>query len=194
MAIVISAGASPIKRLLVANRSEIAIRIFRASYFHRHLIFRTLSQLAFLDMSNVSTRMLYPRRNGAQDLTGFAETKVSCVDRTRIRNLAALARSGSWPRGSPPRTKQRRRRRACLKDVAFNSGGVVVSYFEWVQDLQRLFWEEEEVMRREYQVLDRAFEQVQARSRKDNVFNRTAAMAIGVERVRGAKETRGLFP
>lgn len=70
----------------------------------------------------------------------------------------------------------------------------MVSYFEWVQDLQRLFWEEEEVTRREYQLLDRTFERVLARSKRENLFNRTAAMAIGVERVRGAKETRGLFP
>lgn len=70
----------------------------------------------------------------------------------------------------------------------------MVSYFEWVQDLQRLFWEEEELTRREYQLLDRAFERILARSKRENLFNRTAAMAIGVERVRGAKETRGLFP
>ncbi|RXH41744.1 hypothetical protein XH94_06300 [Bradyrhizobium zhanjiangense] len=62
-----------------------------------------------------------------------------------------------------------------------------------LQDLQRLFWEEE-VMRREYQLLDRAFERVLARSSRESLFNRTAAMAMGVERVRGAKETRGLFP
>jgi len=81
-----------------------------------------------------------------------------------------------------------------LPDILCNSGGVVVSYFEWVQDLQQLFWEEEEVMRREYKILDRAFDQMAVRARRDKVSNRTAAMAIGVEKVRGAKMTRGLFP
>jgi glutamate dehydrogenase (NAD(P)+) len=81
-----------------------------------------------------------------------------------------------------------------LPDILCNSGGVIVSYFEWVQDLQQLFWEEEEVMRREYQILDRAFDHMVTRARVDKIPHRTAAMAIGVEKVRAAKTTRGLFP
>lgn len=81
-----------------------------------------------------------------------------------------------------------------IPDILCNAGGVVVSYFEWVQDLQQLFWEEEEVTRREYHILDRAFDQMVQRAKRDNVPHRTAAMAIGVEKVRAAKATRGLFP
>jgi glutamate dehydrogenase (NAD(P)+) len=81
-----------------------------------------------------------------------------------------------------------------IPDILCNSGGVVVSYFEWVQDLQQLFWEEEEVLRREYHILERAFEQMRSRANADKIPHRTAAMAIGVERVRAAKNTRGLFP
>ncbi len=90
--------------------------------------------------------------------------------------------------------EKRQREIFLIPDILCNSGGVVVSYFEWVQDLQQLFWEEEEVMRREYQILERAFDQMLLRARADNVPHRTAAMAIGVEKVRAAKNTRGLFP
>lgn len=81
-----------------------------------------------------------------------------------------------------------------IPDIICNAGGVVVSYFEWVQDLAQFFWGEDEVTRREYQILDTAFGNMLARARRDNVYNRTAAMATGVERVRDAKNTRGLFP
>ena len=81
-----------------------------------------------------------------------------------------------------------------IPDILCNSGGVVVSYFEWVQDLQQLFWEEEEVTRREYHILDRAFDTMAMRAKADRISHRTAAMAIGVEKVRAAKVTRGLFP
>jgi glutamate dehydrogenase (NAD(P)+) len=70
----------------------------------------------------------------------------------------------------------------------------VVSYFEWVQDLQQFFWDETEVMSKLYHLLDRAFAQVMARAYRDEVPHRTAAMAIGVAKVHSAKNTQGLFP
>jgi glutamate dehydrogenase (NAD(P)+) len=81
-----------------------------------------------------------------------------------------------------------------LPDILCNAGGVVVSYFEWVQDLQRLFWEEAEVFDRLYRILDRSFLRMLDRAKRDNVSNRMAAMAIGVSTVSSAKKTRGLFP
>jgi glutamate dehydrogenase (NAD(P)+) len=71
---------------------------------------------------------------------------------------------------------------------------VIVSYFEWVQDLQQFFWDEAEVNDRLYRVLQRAFASVLERAGREAVSHRTAAMAIGVAKVRDAKVSRGLFP
>jgi len=81
-----------------------------------------------------------------------------------------------------------------IPDILCNAGGVVVSYFEWVQDLQRLFWSETEVNTKLRSLLDGTFAQVSARSAKDRISMRMAALAIGVERVRAGKQLRGLFP
>ena len=89
---------------------------------------------------------------------------------------------------------QRRDEVFVIPDILCNSGGVIVSYFEWVQDLQRLFWTEAEVNNRLEHLLDNAFSQVRAQAVTRRVSNRTAAMAIGVEKVRAGKKLRGLFP
>src|SRR5208283_3453112 len=81
-----------------------------------------------------------------------------------------------------------------IPDILCNAGGVIVSYFEWVQDLQQYFWSRDEVMDRLERALDRSWAMVIARAKRDGVSNRTAAMAIGVERVARAKQARGLFP
>ncbi len=90
--------------------------------------------------------------------------------------------------------EQRRDQIFVIPDILCNSGGVIVSYFEWVQDLQRLFWTETEVNSRLERLLDGAFEKVRARAAGRAVSNRVAAMAIGVEQVRAGKRLRGLFP
>jgi glutamate dehydrogenase (NAD(P)+) len=81
-----------------------------------------------------------------------------------------------------------------IPDILCNAGGVVVSYFEWCQDLSQLFWEASEVDHRLKKILSRAFGRVIDRAAADGVSNRTAAMAIGVEVVREGKKVRGLFP
>jgi len=81
-----------------------------------------------------------------------------------------------------------------LPDILCNAGGVVVSYFEWVQDLQRFFWTETEVMDKLFRILEGAFAQVLALSRKQKTSMRMAALSLGIKRVQEAKRIRGLFP
>ncbi len=81
-----------------------------------------------------------------------------------------------------------------VPDILANAGGVVVSYFEWVQNLQELLWTEGEVTDRLNKILSRAFHEVIAVSEKENVDLRTAALILGVGRVAGAGKLRGIFP
>jgi glutamate dehydrogenase (NAD(P)+) len=81
-----------------------------------------------------------------------------------------------------------------LPDVLTNAGGVTVSYFEWVQDTQNLSWTLDEINRRLADIMADAFQRTLARSLRDKLDMRTAAMVEGVERVASAMLLRGLWP
>ncbi len=111
----------------------------------------------------------------------------------KCRILAEAANGPTTP-DADAILNQRTNEMLILPDILCNAGGVIVSYFEWVQDLQQYFWGEKEVTEKMTSILDRAFQQVLARTIRDKIPMRTAATAIGVERVRLAKQQRGLFP
>jgi glutamate dehydrogenase (NAD(P)+) len=81
-----------------------------------------------------------------------------------------------------------------IPDILANAGGVVVSYFEWVQDIQHLFWDKDDVDTRLEAVMTRSFEQVSATAGEYNTDLRTAALVVAVERVASALEMRGIYP
>ncbi|HWD41388.1 MAG TPA: Glu/Leu/Phe/Val dehydrogenase [Fimbriimonas sp.] len=81
-----------------------------------------------------------------------------------------------------------------VPDILANAGGVIVSYFEWVQDIQSFFWEENEVNNRLTRIMRNSFQTVEATMRAHKTDMRTAALIIGVKRVADATIKRGIFP
>jgi glutamate dehydrogenase (NAD(P)+) len=81
-----------------------------------------------------------------------------------------------------------------IPDILCNAGGVTVSYFEWVQDLQQFMWGEEQVIAQLKKLMRSAFQRVRLEAKRRNISNRLAALSLGVMKVANEKAKRGLFP
>jgi glutamate dehydrogenase (NAD(P)+) len=121
-----------------------------------------------------------------RQITGTNAARIQC------RILAEAANGPTTPEADA--ILAQRKEIFILPDILCNAGGVIVSYFEWVQDLQSFFWSETEVMQKLYQILDQAYDRILKSSRDQKITNRTAALCVGIQRVHEAKRIRGLFP
>ena len=81
-----------------------------------------------------------------------------------------------------------------VPDILTNSGGVIVSYFEWVQDAQRFSWKESDIHSRLKHIITRAFHRILIQAEEKKQTMRTAALIAGIEEVAQAHLCRGLFP
>jgi glutamate dehydrogenase (NAD(P)+) len=120
-----------------------------------------------------------------------AQIRADNAGRVRARVIAEAANGPTSPEAD---VILRERGVTLIPDILANAGGVVVSYFEWLQGLQYHFWREAEITSRLEEVMTRAAKKVWALAEKSEVDLRTAALMLGVQRVAEGYRTRGLYP
>jgi glutamate dehydrogenase (NAD(P)+) len=121
------------------------------------------------------------------------ENQVDLGNASRLR-CRLVAEGANGPTSLEADAILRERGIVVLPDILANAGGVTVSYFEWVQDLGRLFWGPEEIRSRLAEKLNDAFDRVWELAAERRISARTAALAAGISDVAAALEARGLYP
>ena len=120
-----------------------------------------------------------------RQVTGENAPRVQC------RILAEAANGPTTPEAD---TVLNQKGTYVIPDVLCNAGGVTVSYFEWVQDLQQYFWDEVQVNAKLRELMRKAFHQVRSLAKARKLPMRLAALSLGVQQVARQKDRRGLFP
>ena len=121
------------------------------------------------------------------------EDQITAENAPRVR-ARMIAEGANGPTSLEADGDPRRARHPVLPDILTNAGGVTVSYFEWVQDLGRLFWTRDEIRAKLAEKLSYAFDRVWDLSEERATTLRTAALVSGIREVSAALEARGIFP
>jgi glutamate dehydrogenase (NAD(P)+) len=121
------------------------------------------------------------------------EDQVTAVNAHRLR-CRLVAEGANGPTSLEGDAILRERGLPVLPDILTNAGGVTVSYFEWVQDLGRLFWGRDEIRAKLAEKMNDAFDRVWEISSERGIPLRTAALVTGIRDVGAALEARGLYP
>jgi len=132
----------------------------------------------------IPTDVLIPAAVGSQ-------IREDNADRIRAGIIAEGANNPTTPEADQI---LRERGVTVIPDILANAGGVIVSYFEWVQGLQYYFWKESEITSRLQEVMVRAFNRVWGIAQKESTDLRTAALMEGIRRVADGHTARGLYP
>ena len=121
------------------------------------------------------------------------EDQVTADNAPRLR-ARMIAEGANGPTSLEADAVLRERGIPVLPDILTNAGGVTVSYFEWVQDLGRLFWTREEIRAKLAEKLSTAFDRVWDLAEDRKVPLRTGALVAGIREVSDALQARGIFP
>jgi glutamate dehydrogenase/leucine dehydrogenase len=121
------------------------------------------------------------------------ENQITVANADRIQ-AGIIAEAANGPTTPGADTILHKKGVMVLPDILANAGGVTVSYFEWVQDLQELFWDEQDVNRRLEKIMVRSFDDVYRTAQEYKVDMRTGAYILAIDRVATATQWRGIWP
>ncbi len=171
----------------IYNANGLPIQTLTQRYSHREGGIREFSDCEYVSNSELlelDCDVLIPAATAEQIHTGNAE-------KIRARLIVEGANGPTTPEADDMLSD---RNVMVVPDILANAGGVIVSYFEWVQDLQAFFWEENEVNNKLERLMRNSFHNVLQSMLQHKTNMRTAAYIIGVKRVADATITRGIFP